>query len=137
MRTMRICIGSQDGETIAATHMGDTNHFYLYDLSAAGFTFVEQRNNFAQDMNHAGTDKMKAILSLVSDADILIAQQKSPNFIKIAEQTRYQPVVVKVEKIEAILHLLKGEFEALYSYVERRKNGETFKIIPELTDCNQ
>ncbi|MDA3902038.1 MAG: hypothetical protein PF441_01170 [Desulfuromusa sp.] len=133
MRTMRICIGSQDGEHIATTHMGDTAHFYIYDLNAAGYTFVEQRSNIAQDMDHAGADKMKAILSLVLDADVLIAQQKSPNFIKIAKQTKYQPVVVKVDTIQVVLASLQGEFEEIYSYVERRRNGDTFETIPELT----
>jgi hypothetical protein len=130
---MRICIGSQDGETIATTHMGDTEHFYLYDLTPAGATFVAQRDNVAQAMSHAGSDKMQAILALVSDADILVAQQKSPNFIKIAEQTKYQPVVVNVSDIQAILAMLQDEFEEIYAYVKRRKNGETFTTIPELT----
>ncbi|MDX2479714.1 MAG: NifB/NifX family molybdenum-iron cluster-binding protein [Desulfuromusa sp.] len=136
MRTVRICIGSEDGVNIASTHMGDTGHFYIYDLGAAGYTFVEQRNNIAQDLDHAGADKMKEILSLVGDADVLIAQQKSPNFIKIARQTKYQPLVVKVDTIQAIFTLLQGEFEKIYSYVERRRNGDTFETILELTACS-
>ncbi len=133
MRKMRICIGSNDGETIAKTHMGDTECFYLYDIVAdTEHTFVGQRTNVAQDMEHDGLDKMKAIISLISDAEIFIAQQKSPNFVKIAKQTRYQPVVVKVETIQGILALLQSEFEKVYSYVERRRNGETFEAIPEL-----
>ena len=134
MRNFRICIGSNDGDTIARTHMGDTDFFYLYDFVEGGeCSFVERRKNVAQDMDHAQSDKMKAIISMVDDAEIFIAQQKSPNFIKIAKQTRFQPVVVKVETIPDILILLQDEFENIYAYVERRKNGETFETIPELT----
>jgi len=116
---------------MAQTHMGDTECFYLYDLVVGqGHVFVDKRDNIAQDMDHDGADKMKAIIALVNDAEIFVARQKSPNFIKIAKQTRYQPVVVKVENIEEILALLQGEFENVYSYVERRKNGETFETIP-------
>jgi len=133
MRTLRICIGSNSEDRIAKTHMGDTDHFCIYDLVHTGESiFIEQRKNLAKDMDHAQSDKMKAILALVDDADILIAQQMSPNFVKIAKQTRYQPVVVKVESIQAILELLQGEFEIIYAYVERRRNGETFATIPEL-----
>ncbi len=32
MRKLRICIGSNDGENLAPTHMGDTEFFYLYDF---------------------------------------------------------------------------------------------------------
>lgn len=131
MRTLRICIGSNDGESVAATHMGDTEFFCIYDLAEGdGSTFIEQRKNVAKDMEHAQSDKMKAIIALINDADVFVAQQKSPNFIKIAKQTRYQPVVVNVEAIPAILDLLQGEFEQIHPYVERRKNGETFETIP-------
>ena len=131
MKKIRICIGSNDGKTMAKTHMGDTECFYLYDLVVGKkHSFVDKRANIVQDMDHDGADKMKAIISLVNDAEIFVARQKSPNFIKIAKHTRYQPVVVKVENIEEILTLLQGQFETVYSYVERRKNGETFEIIP-------
>lgn len=133
MRTLRICIGSNDGENIATTHMGDTDCFLIYDLMEdAGSTFIGQRKNVAKEMDHAQSDKMKAIISLVDDTEIFIAQQESPNFIKIAKQTKYQPVVVKVEAIQDILTLLQGEFEKIYTYVERRRNGETFASIPVL-----
>ena len=134
MRKLRICIGSNDGENLAPTHMGDTEFFYLYDfVEDTEGSFVERRKNVARNMDHAQSDKIKAIISLVEDADIFVAQQKSPNFIKIAKQTRFQPVVVKVESIQDILTLLQDEFKNIYSYVERRKNGETFATIPELT----
>jgi len=131
MRILRICIGSNDGENIAATHMGDTEFFCIYDLvKGAGSIFIEQRKNVAKDMEHAQSDKMKAIIVLINDADVFIAQQKSPNFVKIAKQTKYQPVVVKVEAIPAILDSLQSEFEQIYTYVKRRKDGETFETIP-------
>ena len=133
MQKIRICLGSNDGETIARTHMGDTECFYLYDLAATQeYAFVEKRHNTAQDMGHDGADKMKAIIALVADADIFVAWQKSPNFIKLAKQTRYQPVVVKAENIQAVLALLQNNFAELNSYVKRRRNGETFESIPEI-----
>lgn len=131
MQKIRVCIGSNDGENIAQTHMGDTVSFYLYDLALTQeHTFVEKRNNIAQDMDHDGADKMKAIIALVADVDIFVARQKSPNFIKIAKQTRYQPVVVRSDNIQDVLALLQNDFEQLSSYVERRKSGEYFEFIP-------
>ncbi|MBE0583071.1 MAG: hypothetical protein IH612_04835 [Desulfofustis sp.] len=133
MHKLRVCIGSADGETIAKTHFGDTEFFYIYDLAeGSGSTFIGQRLNMARDMDHAQTDKMKKILDLLNDVDILVAQQKSPNFIKIASQTKYQPVVVRAERMQQIVILLQNEFKRLYSFVERRKSGETFELIPEL-----
>ena len=127
MRKIRVCIGSNDGDNIAKTHMGDTDYFHIYDLvENSGSKFVEKRVNTAKDMGHAQSNKMKEIIMLVKDAEVFVAQQKSPNFIKIASKTKYQPVVVKVEKISDILVILDKTFQEIYDYVTRRKNGEDF-----------
>lgn len=137
MRKIRICVGSNDGITISTTHLGDTECFYIYDIfENTGSKLVEKRDNGAKALNHATSSKMKIIISQISDAELLIAQHKSPNFIKIAQQTKHQPVIVKIELIEKILTLIQSEFANLYSYVERRRNGEVFSTIPELLSGN-
>ncbi|SEA13726.1 Predicted Fe-Mo cluster-binding protein, NifX family [Desulfuromusa kysingii] len=131
MQKIRVCIGSIDGETISPTHMGDTECFYLYDLSFNHEpVFVEKRANVAQNMQHDGADKMQAIITLIHDVDVLVARQKSPNFVKIATQTRYQPVVVKHDNLQDVLALLQTDLEQIYAHVERRKTGEVFATIP-------
>ena len=133
MKKIRLCIGSNDGDIIAKTHMGDTECFYIYDLEENSESrFMEKRINTAKDMEHSNTDKMKKIIKLVKDADVFIAQQKSPNFINIANKTKYQPIVVKADKISDVLIILNKSFQEIYSYITRRKNGEIFNIIPEL-----
>ena len=135
MRKFRICIGSNDGDIMAKSHLGDTRIFYCYDLfDSTDNLFIDQRVNLAIDMEHAQADKMKSIIALLEDVDVFVAQQKSPNFIRIAKQTRYQPVVVDVEKISAILALLQNDFEKIYSLVGRRRSGEFFDTIPELSE---
>ncbi len=132
MEKIRICIGSNDGVTIASTHMGDTRSFLIYDLDAAGTTVhVGQRKNRARDLEHAKSDKMKRILALLEDVDILVAQQKSPNFVKIAEQTRYQPVVVGRTAVEEVVGALLQHYAQLADYVERRGRGERPPVVPE------
>ena len=133
MKKIRTCIGSNDGENIAKTHMGDTECFYIYDLfENSENKFIEKRINSAIDMEHAKADKMKEIIKLVKDADIFIAQQKSPNFVRIANKTKYQPIVIKTENISDILVVLHKSFQEIYSYVTKRKAGERFDTIPEL-----
>lgn len=133
MKKIRICIGSNDSENIAKTHMGDTDYFLIYDLfENSESKFVEKRTNVAKDMEHAKADKMNEIIRLVNDADVLVAQQKSPNFVNIAKTTKHQPVVVKAEKISDVLVVIDRSFQETYSYITRRKNGEFFDAIPEL-----
>lgn len=133
MDCIRVCIGSNDGETLARTHMGDTTDFHIYDIFADSTSvFVEKRVNRARDMDHAGTGKMQEILLLVSDVDMLVGQQKSPNFINIAAKTKYQPVVVDAETISDVLAILSRSFASLFGYVDRRRSGEFCETIPEL-----
>ena len=133
MRKIRLCIGSNDGENIAKTHMGDTESFYIYDLfDNSQSKFIEKRINIAKDMEHAKADKMKVIIQSLKDTDVFVAQQKSPNFIKIAKRTKYQPVVVKAEKISDVLIVLDRSFQEIYSYITRRTSGEVFDVVPEL-----
>jgi len=133
MKKIRLCIGSNDGENIAKTHMGETECFYIYDLfENSASKFIEKRINIAKELEHAKVEKMKKIIQLVKDTDVFVAQQKSPNFIKIANKTKYQPIVVKAEKISDILIVLDRAFKEIYSYVKRRKSGEVFDIIPTL-----
>ena len=133
MKKIRLCIGSNDGENIARTHMGDTEYFFIYDLlENSENMFVEKRENTARDMGHAKAEKMKEVLKIIKDADVLIARQKSPNFINIAKKTKYQPVVVKIEKISDVIELMDNSFQEIYTYVVRRKEGEIFDTIPEL-----
>ena len=104
MKKIRVCIGTNDRETLAKSHMGDTDFFHIYDIfENATNEFIEMRPNTARDMEHAKSDKRKAILKLVNDVDVIVAQQKSPNFINIAKKTKYQPVVVDQETVRAVI----------------------------------
>jgi predicted Fe-Mo cluster-binding NifX family protein len=133
MKRIRICIGSNDSKTIAKTHMGDTEYFLIYDLfENSQNRFIEKRINIAKDMKHGKTDKMEAIIKIVEDTDVFVAQQKSPNFVKIANTTKYQPVVVNAENIADVLILLDKSFQEICNYTTRRNSGEYFNTIPEL-----
>ena len=132
MKTIRVCIGSNDGENIANSHLGDTDIFFIYDIFKGNQAkFIDKRVNSAKDMEHDKADKMKAIINLVKDASVFTARQKSPNFVNIAKKTKYQPVVIKADKIDEILIILQQSFDEIASYVLRRENGEKFENIPE------
>lgn len=132
METLRICIGTNDGEHIAGTHMGDTETFAIYDLDKKESVLVDQRQNQVKDLDHAQSDKMQQILNIVKDVDVLIAQQKSPNFVKIAEKTRYQPVVIKSATIQSVLSVIQAHFDHIHALVEQRQKGEFAENIPIL-----
>ena len=133
MKKIRLCIGSNDGTKVANTHMGDTEDFHIYDIiDNSKSQFIEKRTNIYKTSEHAKVEKMNGIIEIINDSDILIARRKSPNFKRIATTTKYQPVVVKTEKIHDVLITLCQSFDEIYEHITRRKNGEMFDTILEL-----
>ncbi len=132
MRKLRICIGSNDSENIARSHMGDTKNFHICEIDdASGIKMIETRENNAKDLDHSTEGKMKKILEIVSDTDILVAWQMSQNFLNISKKTRFQPVIVKAEKIEDVLKVLQRVYKQLEELVDKRKEGFFSKEVPE------
>ncbi|MCK4537656.1 MAG: hypothetical protein KAV42_02535 [Candidatus Krumholzibacteria bacterium] len=133
MEKIRLCIGSNDGVTVAGTHMGDTEFFHIYDIfEDSKSEFIEKRANSTIGMDHAAPDKIKAVLKIVHDAEVLVAKKNSPNFVKIAGKTSYQPIVVSAGAMPEVLEIIHGSFDLIGGLVARRKNGEIFGDIPEL-----
>jgi hypothetical protein len=133
MKRIRIALGSNDGVTVADTHMGDTSRFHIYDLfEDARSEPVDTRDNPALDEGHGKAEKMKAIVAMLKDVDVLIARKLSPNFRRIAGGTRHQPVVVDADRIDDALERLHAAFDVICELKERREAGERFDTIPEL-----
>jgi 5,10-methylene-tetrahydrofolate dehydrogenase/methenyl tetrahydrofolate cyclohydrolase len=110
--------------------MGDTKYFHIFDLfENSESIFIGERKNTVRNMDHANTGKMKTIIAVVRDADILVARKKSPNFVKIAKFTEYQPVIVSAVSISDIQEELHQAFGDIYSLVQKRKSGETFDTV--------
>ena len=133
MKTLRVCIGSNDGVKIASTHMGDTERFFIFDISDGRESgFVEERKNMAVDLNHASNDKMKIITEILDDADIFVAARNSPNFRKIAAGTKHQPIVVQTRSITEALALIQQSFQQIHDMVIQRRKGTRDTFIPVL-----
>jgi len=135
MKKIRIALGSNDGENISPSHMGMAEDFYVYDLFEDGnSTFIEKRRNTSPNEKgkHGLPKKMKAIMEIFKDADTIIGRRISPNFINIAANTKFQPVVVETNKISEIMKEVTKSFDEIYNLVEQRKTGNRPKEIPKL-----
>jgi len=134
MKSLRICIGSNDGVRMAETHLGDSGRFLIYDLFEDQSTRqVEERQNTATHLGHGGAEKMARVLQLLDDVDVVVAQKNSPNLRKIAAHAVHKPVVVKTPAIELVLATLGRSFFELHEQVAHRRSGARTQSIPELS----
>ena len=107
--------------------------FHIYDLfEDSRSELVDKRDNPAVDGEHGKAEKMKAVVALLNDVDVVVATRISPNFRRIAEGTKHQPVIVGADRIDEALGRLHAAFDTIQGLTERRAGGERFGTIPEL-----
>ena len=134
-KKIRVALGSNDGKSVAPTHMGMAEYFYIYDLLEGGkSSFVEKRKNTSpkEEGKHGLSRKMKAVMEIFKDADVIIGRRISPNFINMAVKTKFQPVVIKIDGISEVMKEVVKHFGKIYDLVEQRKTGNRSKEIPKL-----
>jgi len=56
---------------------------------------------------------MKAVIEILKDVNVLVGKRLSPNFVKMAAETGFQPVVVKINWITDIIDGLKRHFSEI------------------------
>ena len=137
MKKIRIALGSNDGERIFPGHMGTAKDFYVYDLFENGDSnFIEKRRNTSSPVEkvHGNPQKMKECMTIFKDADIIIGRKMSPNFTKIAANTKFQPVIVELDRISEIMKEVAQSFKKIYNLVEQRRIGNNSKEIPVIKD---
>jgi len=137
MKNIRVVMGSDDGEVIIPDHMGEAKHFYIFDFSEDGQSiFVEKRSNTSPEETdedgHGSAKKLRSASAIFGDCDIVLGKHRSPNFVKMRDNTRFQPVVTRIDSISGTRQELGHSFSAIYALVERRRRGERPIEIPIL-----
>jgi len=135
MKSMRVVIGSDDGEVIISDHMGEAKDFYIFDLAEDGrSTLAEKRENTSpeetDENEHGSPKKLRSASAIFGDCDVVLGRYGSPNFIRMRDNTKFQPVVTRIDSISGTMQELGHSFSDIYALVERRRYGERPKEIP-------
>ncbi|MBN1438873.1 MAG: hypothetical protein JW929_05620 [Anaerolineales bacterium] len=136
MRKIRVVLGSNDGETIIPDHMGTAKEFYIFDVFMDGRSvLVEKRENTSpqedeKEIRHGDVRKLKSAMEIFEDCEVVLSRRGSPNFVRMRDNSRFQPVVSRVDSLSDLMHGLAESFEELFDLVARRKKGETPRVIP-------
>jgi len=136
VRKIRAALGSDDGENIIPDHMGTAKDFYIFDLFEDGSSvLVEKRENTSpeedeSESKHGDVKKLKAAMWIFEDCDVVLGRRGSPNFVRMRDNTEFQPVVTKVDSLSGSVLELAKSFDKIYDLVERRKQGERPQAIP-------
>lgn len=135
MRRIRIALGSEDGMNISHTHLGMAEKFHIYDLWENGnYRLIEKRvNRSPQERRHADPEKRKAVTETLKDCDLFVGRRLSPNFVRLRDNTRFQPVVTEIDTISDFMKELVNSFPHLFDLVKRRKDGEQPREIPKIS----
>lgn len=136
MRKLRIVLGSNDGESLINDHMGEAETFYLFDLFEDGhWEPVAQRKNTSpreEEGQHGSVEKLRVARQIFKDADVVLARRGSPNFIRMRDTSKFQPVVSRLNTVDEALAAMAGAFDEIYALVMRRRQGERPRALPIL-----
>ena len=134
LRKMRIVFGSNDGENIVPDHMGTAEHFYIFDLFEDGSSLlVEKRGNTSPEEEegvHGDVKKLAVAINIFEDCGVVLGRRGSPNFVRMRDNTGFQPVVTRVASFDGAMSGLARSFDEIFALVERRKRGERPSDIP-------
>jgi len=133
-RKIRLAI-SCDGEIVPRRHFGDCPQFRIYKLSEEGEArLIEVRNNTSpKEKRHADPKKLKGVIGLLPDCDVVVSGLESPNFLRIRDTKPLQPVVTERETVEETLGAIQRAFNDLYGLIEARRRGERPSVIPTVS----
>jgi len=134
MKRIRIAVGSNDGERINPGHLGMAKDFYIFDIFRNGSSsFVEKRRNTSppEIVKHGDPRKMRGVLQLCSGCDVIIGRKSSPNFIRVSKNTKFQPIVIEMERLKDIINEMSVNYEEIYGMIQHRKEGEKSEKVPK------
>ena len=75
-------------------------------------------------------------MEILNDTEVFVSNKMSPNFVKIACNTKCQPIVVKIDSIAGIMNAIVKSFDKIYEFVEQRKQGNYSREIPKIDAAN-
>jgi len=132
-RILRVAI-SCAGETVPRKHFGDCPEFRIYELSESSEArLLEVKDNTSpEEERHADPKKLKGVIGLLPECDLVVSGLESPNFMRIRDTKPIQPVVTDEETVDATLKALHRAFEDLYGLIEARRRGEFPAVIPRV-----
>ena len=116
--------------------MGTARDFYIFDLFDDGSSvLVEKRENTSpeedeSESKHGDVKKLKVAMWIFEDCDVVLGRRGSPNFVRMRDNTEFQPVVTRVDSLSGSVIELASSFDEIYGLVERRKRGERPQAIP-------
>jgi len=133
MERLAVIFGTSTDGTLWGKHFGDAETFVKYYLYPDKEPVYDgEVNNKARDVDeqHNSAGKLSEIIKLLGSCDCVAAVAMSPNFKKMAAEKPIQPVVVKVENRDELLHALQKNFSMLESLVVKRRDGVMEKEVP-------
>jgi len=131
---LRIVAGSNDGANIVPDRMGTAQDFYVFDLFENGSSLlVEKRADTSPEEEkgvHGDPKKLAAAADIFADCDVVLGRRGSPNFVRMRDNSRFQPVLTSVGSLSDSMSELTETFDEVYALVERRRRGERPQVIP-------
>jgi len=135
MNSIKFVIGLNSKKEYNKGHFGDSSTFRVYESSLKSAPrLIEEITNEDKDFDkgHDSSEKLSAVKLAVKSANVAIAYTKSPNFKKMAAESKIQPIVIKRENESEVVDVVAANLRMIIALSAKRNSGVREKAIPKL-----
>lgn len=133
---MKIAFASDNGNSFIDRHFGDSDYYYIYELSSSGLEFIKKIENSTAEDNeeiHADPVKAKGVTEMLKAEDIrvVIAKVFGPNIKRIKK--KFVCVLMNDENISDSIKKVHQKFDFILNEWDKGedRNHINLKIVEQ------
>ena len=126
---MKTAFASENGKSYIDKHFGDSDYYYIYEISPSEIKFIKKINNTSEEEDediHADPKKAKSVSGILKDENVKIVVSKiyGPNIKRIRKN--FICVLMNDNDISESIKTIQQKFDIL---LKEWKKGENRKHL--------
>ena len=125
---LKLACATDDGKTYVDEHFGEAKFYDIYTISKEGYEYIKRIENTTDEEDdenemHGDPRKAKGISEILKEEDgisVLVSRQFGLNIKRMKK--KFVPVIVRTEKIEDGLNIVKNNIDIIIAEKEKGEN---------------
>ena len=130
---MKTAFATDNGKTFIDRHFGDSDYYYIYEISTSETTFIKKISNTTEEEDeeiHADPKKAKGVTEMLKDENVKVVVSKiyGPNIKRIRKN--FVCILMNDEDISDSIKIIQQKFDIIVNEWNKgeSRNHLNFKI---------
>ena len=113
---MKTAFATDNGKTFIDRHFGDSDYYYIYEISTSETTFIKKISNTTEEEDeeiHADPKKAKGVTEMLKDENVKVVVSKiyGPNIKRIRKN--FVCILMNDEDISDSIKIIQQKFDII------------------------